>query len=99
MIASAATAALVPIVAPILSLLGALAVVSELVAPVVLVAGALVVSTSLLAYGSSRILDATEEIPAPVDLVADMVPMSGARAANLAVAQLALAGLVWVPLL
>ena len=96
---SSAIAALIPILGPILPLLGALAVVSALSAPVVLVAGALIVSTSLLAYGSTRILDATEEIPAPVDPIADMVPMSGARALNLGLAQLVLAGLVWGPAL
>ena len=96
---SSAIAALLPILGPILPLLGALAAVSGLFLPAVFVTGALIGSISLLAYGSARILDATEEIPAPVDLFAEMVPMSGARAANLGVAQLALAGLVWVSLL
>lgn len=96
---SSAIAALFPILGPLLPLLGALAAASELPAPVLLVTAALVVSTSLLAYGSTRILDATEEIPAPLDLIADMVPMSGARAINLGVAQFVLAGIVWVPTL
>lgn len=96
---SSAIAALLPILGPILPLLGALAAVSGLVLPVVFVTGALIGSISLLAYGSARILDATEEVPAPVDLFADMVPMSGARALNLGVAQLVLAGLVWMPIL
>jgi hypothetical protein len=74
-------------------------VVSDPFTPGILVAGALVLSTALLAYGSTRILDATEETPAPLDLYADMVPISGGRALNLGLAELALAAIVWVPTL
>ena len=97
--ASSAVAALVPVLGPIVPPLAALTVASDLLAPVILVVGALVLSIAMLAYGSARILDATEEIPAPLDLYADMVPMSSGRALNLGLAELALAGIVWAPTL
>lgn len=88
-------AALVPILGPIVPALVALTIASGLYGPVTLVPAALVASVAALAYGSSRILDATEEIPAPLDTIADMVPMNGARALNLGFAELVLAGVVW----
>ena len=96
---SSAVAALVPVLGCIVAPLVAIAIASDRVEPVMVVPGALVISVALLSYGSSRILDATEEIPAALDLIADMVPMSGARAVNLGLAEVALAAMVWVPTL